>query len=142
MKLGKNKQQKNLGPSIDATLDQVLTQKAPNLGPSFDSTAYIYISMALDRFAAYILAKCAQFYRKKCPPKSVVETVPKMHFLLSLNRLLSPPKRENGLSARKSRQQTGLKAYVCVSIHMPLALSLFLSFALPRILLLRPRAGT
>ena len=43
--MGKNKQKK-LGPSFDATLDQVLTQKNPNLGPSFfDSTAYIYISI-------------------------------------------------------------------------------------------------
>ena len=42
IKLGKTSK-KNLGPSFDATLDQVLTQKTPNLGPSFDSTANIYI---------------------------------------------------------------------------------------------------
>ena len=41
--MGKNKQRKNLGPSFDPTLDQVLTQKNPNLGPSFYSTAHIYI---------------------------------------------------------------------------------------------------
>ena len=42
-KTGEKQANKNLGPSFDATLDQVLTQKTPNLGPSFDSTAYIYI---------------------------------------------------------------------------------------------------
>ena len=41
-KTGENNQT-NLGPSFDATLDQVLTQKNTHLGPSFDSTPYIYI---------------------------------------------------------------------------------------------------
>ena len=45
-KIGENKQN-NLGPSFDATLDQVLTQKNPNLGPSFDSTAHMYMYMLL-----------------------------------------------------------------------------------------------
>ena len=40
-KTGEKQAKKNLGPSFDATLDQVLTQKNPNLGPSFDSTAYM-----------------------------------------------------------------------------------------------------
>ena len=42
-KTGEKQAKKNLGPSFDATLDQVLTQKTPNLGPGFDSTAHIYI---------------------------------------------------------------------------------------------------
>ena len=34
-KTGEKQAKKNLGPSFDATLDQVLTQKTPNLGPSY-----------------------------------------------------------------------------------------------------------
>ena len=51
-KTGEKQAKKNLGPSFDATLDQVLTQKTPNLGPSFDSTAYMY--MPLDRLWGHI----------------------------------------------------------------------------------------
>ena len=37
---------KNLGPSFEATLDQVLTHKNPNIGSSFDSI-YIYIFVCM-----------------------------------------------------------------------------------------------
>ena len=56
--------------------------------------------MAVDRFAAYILAPqniFGQFYSKKCPPKSVVETVPKWISLFSLNLRRSPEKGQNML---------------------------------------------
>ena len=48
------KQAKNLGPSFDATLDQVLTQKKPNLGPIFDSTTYIYICCCVRKWGAFL----------------------------------------------------------------------------------------
>ena len=84
----------------------------------------IYLSMALDRFAADILAKIslfALFYSKKCPPKSVVQNLPNMTLLFSLNLLLFPRRGfKNVASTRKrSRQQTGLEAiwrlyiYIC-----------------------------
>ena len=43
-KTGEKQAKKNLGPSFDATLDQVLTQKTPNLGPSL-TLQHIYIYM-------------------------------------------------------------------------------------------------
>ena len=43
-KIGENKQKKNLGPSFDATLDQVLTQKNPKSWTKFwHYSIYIYI---------------------------------------------------------------------------------------------------
>ena len=57
IKLGKKQAKTNRGPSFDATLDQVLTQKNPNLGPSFDSTIciYIYMCMGLSFNRTYLL---------------------------------------------------------------------------------------
>ena len=41
-KLGGKTNKTILGPDIDATLDQLLTQKPPNLGPDSNSTAYMH----------------------------------------------------------------------------------------------------
>ena len=47
----------------------------------------------------------------KCPPKSVVEIVPNMHSLFSLNLLLSPEKGQNMLfQLEKVGSKLGLKA--------------------------------
>ena len=46
---------------------------------------------------------------------SVVENVPKMHVLFSLHLLLFPETGDNFFSIRKSRQQTGLKAYPSIA---------------------------
>ena len=58
-----------------------------------------------------------QFYSKKCPPQSVVETVPKMHFLFSSNLLLLTKKEHKMLfqleKVGNKRLQTGLKAAIC-----------------------------
>ena len=69
--------QRNLGPSFDATLDQVLTQKNPNLGPSFDSTAYIYIYIYIYGAVTSIggremakISKNPQFYSQKMATKN------------------------------------------------------------------------
>ena len=71
--------------------------------------------LALNRFAAYILAKTFQnfpnFIAKNGPEKMGSKTCQKMHFLLSLILLRFPPKKAKCVvSARKSRQQIGLKA--------------------------------
>ena len=77
--------------------------------------------MALDRFAAYILAKNVKIspvlYSQNRPRKNGLQNVPKMHFLLSLLLLRFPPKKAKCVvSARKSRQQIGLKAYIYMVI--------------------------
>ena len=66
---------------------------------------------ALSRFAAYILAKRFQIspvLQSKMAQKNGLRNVPKMHFLLPLFLLRFPPKKV--VSARRSRQQIGLKA--------------------------------
>ena len=56
------------------------------------------------------------------PPQSVVANVPKMHFLFSLKSSSFPRESiKNVVSARKSRQQTGLKAiwrYICCRVTL------------------------
>ena len=57
-KIGEKQATKNLGPSFDATLDQVLTLKNPNLGPSFDSTPYIYIYISICLYTYKYVWRC------------------------------------------------------------------------------------
>ena len=89
------------------------------LGPVNNSTTYIY--MALDRFAAYILAnifKITPVLLSKMAPKNGLKNVPKMQFFVVLKSSSFPPKKvKNVALTRKSRQQTGLKAIWHIYIY-------------------------
>ena len=68
-----------------------------------------YKYLALDRFAAYILAqksKFPQFYSQKWTRKNGLQNVPKIYFLLPSILLRFQPKKKKKyvVSARKSRQ--------------------------------------
>ena len=59
------------------------------------------------------------FIVKKWPRKNGLQNVPKIHFLLSLILLRFPPKKAKCVvSARKSRQQIGLKAKKNIYIYI------------------------
>ena len=84
-KIGEKQAKTNLGPSFDATLDQVLTQKTPNLGPGFDSTAYIYTHIYIYtpkgdiQLSVRIFGVLALVFQKNClttwPPKTHPKTL-------------------------------------------------------------------
>ena len=61
----------------------------------------------------------SQFYSEKWPRKNGLQNGPKMHFLLSLILPRFPPKRAKcAVSARKGRQQIGLKAYIYIHTYV------------------------
>ena len=87
-KTGEKQAKKNLGPSFDATLDQVLTQKTPNLGPGFDSTAYMYIYIYI-----YIYGAKTSFsaYNKAANLILVGDWQQKSQYKMHLFRRISKP---------------------------------------------------
>ena len=60
-------------------------------------------------------SKFPQFYNQKWTRRNGLQNVPNMHFLLSFILLRFQPKKAKCVvSARKSRQQIGLKAYIYI----------------------------